>query len=102
MHGTSTKRYEMQPEAAQRLSRLSEEIRGRLLEIALITARATGADLPNGSAIKFSPRPIAQEANAGAGDWIEIVEVEGDDGQVYSACYGVIDGQAFAESPCGG
>ena len=91
----------LQPEVAQRVARLSEEIRGRLVELAIITARATGVDAPQSSAIKFAPRTIKTD-NAGEGDWIEIIEVEGDDGQVYEACYGVVGGQAFAESPCGG
>jgi hypothetical protein len=102
MEASDSNRHGLQPEVAQRVARLSEEIRGRLVELAIITARATGVDAPKGSAVKFAPRAVEQEANAGAGDWMEIIEVEADDGQVYTACYGVIGGQAFAESPCGG
>lgn len=102
MCGTSTKHHELSADVAQRLSRLSEEVRGRLAEIALITARAAGVDLPDSGIVKFAPRPIAHEADAGAGDWMEIIEVPADDGHVYTACYGVIGGHAFAESPCGG
>lgn len=101
MSQSSPNRHELPPEIAQHLARLSAEVRSRLLEIALITARATGVDLPNSSVIRFAPRPIAREEDAGAGSWMEIVDVEGDDGQVYTACYGVINGVAFAESPCG-
>jgi hypothetical protein len=101
MYQSKPNRHELSLEVAQRLGRLSEEVRGRLLEIALITARAASVDLPNSSAIKFAPHPIAQEADAGAGSWMEIIEVEAEDGQVYTACYGVVDGVAFAESPCG-
>jgi hypothetical protein len=96
MYQSNPNRHELPPEVAQRLGRLSEEVRARLLEIALITARATSVDLPNSSAIKFAPHPIAQEADAGRGSWMEIIEVDG-----YTACYGVIDGVAFVESPCG-
>ncbi|HEV7649856.1 MAG TPA: hypothetical protein VGP26_17045 [Actinophytocola sp.] len=95
-------RHELRSEVAQRLTRLSEEVRSRLVEIALITARASGTDLPNSASVKFAPRPLAKDANAAAGDWMEIIEVAADDGQTYTACYGVIDGQPFAESPCGG
>ncbi len=102
MYETGSTRPELPAEAAQRLTRLSEEIRARLLEVALIAAHATKTDLPNSSTIRFSPRPIAADADAGAGDWMEIIEVEADDGQVYEACYGVINGVPFAESPCGG
>lgn len=102
MEASHRNHHGLQPEVAQRVTRLSEEIRGRLVELAIITARATGVDAPESSAIKFAPRTMGKDANAGEGDWMEIIEVEGDDGQVYEACYGVIDGQAFAESPCGG
>ena len=95
-------RHDLPPEVAQRLTRLSEEVRSRLVEIALITARASGNDLPNSTAIKFAPRPIAKAADAGTGDWMELIEVVADDGQTYTACYGSIGGQSFAESPCGG
>ena len=93
-------RHELQSEVAHRLTRLSEEVRSRLVEIALITARASGTDLPSSTAIKFAPRPLA--ADAGTGDWMEIIEVEAGDGQTYTACYGSIGGQSFAQSPCGG
>jgi hypothetical protein len=96
MAGTNPNRYELEPEDAQRMRRLSEEIRSRLLEMALITARTVGIELRGSAAIKFVPRKTAREADAGAGDWMEIDEVDG-----FEVCYGVIGGKAFAESPCG-
>jgi hypothetical protein len=85
---------------AQRITRLSEEIRSRLFEIALIATRSTPTARLKGHVLKFVPREAARQANAGsdagAGDWVEIIEVDG-----FEVCYGVIDGHPFAESPCG-
>jgi len=94
--GSNSNRYELEPGDAQRMRRLSEEVRSRLLEMALITARTAGVELRGNAAIKFVPRKTAREADAAAGDWMEIDEVDG-----FEVCYGVIGGQAFAESPCG-
>jgi hypothetical protein len=97
MAETNPNRYELEPEDAQRMRRLSEEVRSRLLEMALITARTVGVQLRGSADIKFIPLKAAREADAGAGDWMEIDEVDG-----VEFCYGVIGGHAFAESPCGG
>lgn len=84
------------------MRRLSEEVRSRLLEMTLILARTVGIEHRGSAAIKFVPRKTAREADAGAegdaggGDWMEIDDVDG-----FEVCYGVIGGQAFAESPCG-
>jgi hypothetical protein len=91
---------ELQQEEAQRLRRLSEEVRSRLLETALITGRTVGKELAVNADIRFVPardRATAKGADAGAGDWMEIIEVDG-----VEVCYGVINGEPFAESPCGG
>jgi hypothetical protein len=91
-------RAELSDEQGERLRRLSEEIRGRLLEIALITARDLGIRLNDNSVIKFVPKGSQSDrADAGAGDWMEIEDVDG-----FEVCYGSIGGHAFAESPCGG
>ncbi|MFD5797930.1 hypothetical protein ACFWIO_31275 [Streptomyces diastatochromogenes] len=94
-------RSTMQPEDMQRVDRLSEEVRGRLHEIALIISRTVGNEPPKGRVGKFVPREAVQmvkkHANASRGDWMEIGEVDG-----VEYCYGEIGGQAFAESPCGG
>jgi hypothetical protein len=96
----SPNRHEMKPEDADRMSRLSEEVRSRVLEMALITARTVGRELPKDAVPKFIPQVRAQDddagADAGGGDWMEIIEEGG-----FTACYGVINGHAFAESPCG-
>ncbi len=82
----------------QRLVRLSEEIRSRLAETAMIMARVTGnASLDGASVRKFISRNAkVKRANAGDGDWVEIIDVDG-----VESCYGVINGVPFAESPCG-
>jgi hypothetical protein len=88
-------RYKLQAEDADRMRRLSEEVRGRLLEMALITSRTVGLELGSSAVVKFVPHKRTKLV--AGGDWMEIVDVDG-----VEACYGVIDGQAFAESPCGG
>ena len=55
-----------------------------------------GGQLGGTADIKFSPFKAATEADAGAGDWMELDEVHG-----FEFCYGVSGGVAFAESPCG-
>ncbi|KQY21680.1 MULTISPECIES: hypothetical protein [Rhizobium/Agrobacterium group] len=83
----------------QRLARLSEEVRGRLAEISMILSRATGeASVEKGQILKFTPKGVRNKTTSNrSGDWMEIIDVDG-----VEACYGVIDGKPFAESPCGG
>ena len=100
MSETNPNRYELAAEDAQRMARLSEEVRGRLLEMAMITARTVGVTLGEGAVLKFVPHTRAaenQEKVKEEGDWMELIEVDGEE-----VCYGVIGGKAFAESPCGG
>jgi hypothetical protein len=92
---------ELLKEDAQRLRRLSEEIRGRLVEVALITTRAVGKQIPKYADIRFVPGSKTKAMDASSGDWIEIIEVDVN-GTTVEACYGEIDGVPFAESPCGG
>jgi hypothetical protein len=93
-------RQPMQADDAQRIIRLSEEVRSRLAEIGMIVNRTAGAAPPQGQVLRFVAGQAAVKADAGAdaaaGDWMEIIEVDG-----VEACYGVIGGHAFAESPCG-
>jgi hypothetical protein len=91
---------ELQQEDALRMRRLSEEIRSRLLELALITSRTAGMEIPKNADIRFVPGTKRKAMDASAGDWIEIIEVDTNGGTV-EACYGVINGVPFAESPCG-
>ena len=92
-------RHEMREEDVQRMLRLLEEVRSRLMEMALIATRTAGKQLSDSAVLKFVPHSAvrAMDADAGGGDWVEIGDA--DDGS--SVCYGVINGVAFAESPCG-
>lgn len=94
---TERTRAELSDEDAQRLRRLSEEVRGRLLEVALIVTRNLGLPMRPNSLVSFVPRETDPTEDAGAGDWMEIGEVDG-----VEYCYGSIGGHSFAESPCGG
>ncbi|HEY0124823.1 MAG TPA: hypothetical protein VGC14_24270 [Rhizobium sp.] len=82
----------------QRLARLSEEIRGRLAEISMIMARVTGeSQIEKAPVQKFTAKGAKNKsASARSGDWVEIIDVDG-----VEACYGVVNGKPFAESPCG-
>jgi hypothetical protein len=89
----------MNEEDALRLARLSEEIRARHAEINMIIARVAGVEPPKGRTMKHVARDagLKKRADAAVGDWMEIDEIDG-----FEVCWGVIDGQPFAESPCGG
>ena len=89
----------MDEEDGLRLARLSEEIRARLAEIAMINARVAGVEPPKGRVVRYVTRDagLKKNADAAAGDWMEIGETDG-----VETCWGVIDGHPFAESPCGG
>jgi hypothetical protein len=95
MAESSSNRYQLDPDDAQRMRRLTEEVRSRLLEMALIGARTVGVELRGSAHFKFIPLTAARQADP-TGDWVEIDEVDG-----VEFCYGVIDGVPFAESPCG-
>ena len=75
----------------------------RKFEVVFVRSRSSrharvGNGPPKGHVLKYVPREAepARQANAGAGDWMEIEEIDG-----VEVCYGVIDGEPFAESPCG-
>lgn len=71
-------RYQMQSEDASRMHRLAEEVRSRVLEMALITARTAGKQLPKDAVPKFVPREAVADAGADAGAsgtiWMEIID----------------------------
>lgn len=96
MAESNSNRYQLEPDDAQRMRRLTEEVRSRLLEMAMITARTAGVELRGSAHFKFVPLTAARQADERDGDWMEIDEVDG-----VEVCYGVIGGEAFAESPCG-
>ncbi|WP_028748000.1 hypothetical protein [Rhizobium mesoamericanum] len=90
---------EIDTDDIQRLARLSEEIRSRLAEVSMILARVSGDQKLEKSPVRgFTPKGVkSKSANQRSGDWVEIIDVDG-----VEACYGVINGKPFAESPCGG
>ena len=97
MTENDSNRYNVQPEDAQRLNRLSEEVRSRLTEIALIIARVSGSEYSGGAVTNFVPRQGAQTRAAAASfDWIEIVEIV----PGFNCCYGSIGGQTVLDCPC--
>ena len=96
-HGTTTPtRYPLSKEDSYRVSRLYEEIQGRLEEMALIGARAGGFTLTPEMVRKFDPHRSALEADA---TYVEIVcPPEG-----LGACGCIVlmsDGNHFWERPC--
>ena len=85
---------ELSVEDRQRMRRLTEEVRGRLEEMALITARTLGVPLTPGSVRKFVPVPAAT-------DQAHVVHVEIiDNPDGTHGCYTEFDdGSAICE-PC--
>jgi hypothetical protein len=66
----------VEAEDAQGLNRLSEEIRGRLVEMALIIARVSVSERSGSAVLKFVPREGVQLTKASGGfDYLEIVEI---------------------------
>jgi hypothetical protein len=97
---TNGTRIQLAPEDAQRAARLTEEIRGRLEELACIVARVTGRRLGGEAIRKFVPR------ERGASDDPTVVDVEILDGFLdppHAACCLVTlsNEDWFVECPCG-
>jgi hypothetical protein len=57
MTTTMPKAAELSAEDRDRMRRLSEEVRGRLLEMALITGRALGIAITSDTIVKYDPTP---------------------------------------------
>ena len=93
-----TGRQPVPAEDAQRLNRLSEEVNGRLTEIALIISRITGESYTGGPIRNFVPRqPHAEtDTEAATSDWLEIVEIL----PGLECCYGSIGGETVLACPC--
>lgn len=87
-------RVELTAEDRQRMRRLSEEVRGRLEEMALITARTLGIRLTDDSVRKFVPvEQAADEAHV-----VHVEIIDNPDGT--HGCYTEFDdGTAICE-PC--
>lgn len=97
MNGESGERKEIDAEDAARLDRLSEEVRGRLAEMALIVARVSGVDYSGEAVGRFTPRGSrpAKEHSA-TSEWIEIVEIL----PGFNCCYGSLEGKTVLSCPC--
>ena len=100
MTETDTTRTQFSPADAERMARLSEEVRGRLEEMAHIAARAAGIRLDKDVVRKFVPRDVT------ASDAPTIVDVEILDdflgpGSRPCCLVGLSDGDWFVECPCG-
>lgn len=92
-------RAQFSPADAERLARLTEEVRGRLEEMAHITARTLGRRLDKGAVRKFVPHEVAEDSPT-------IVEVEILDdflGPGTAPCCLVVlsNEDWFVECPCG-
>jgi hypothetical protein len=85
--------YQLSPDAAERLEELSQDVRGRLREIAQIVGPLVGVQATENSLIMFAPRDAGSAAESG--DHMEVVVIDG-----HEVCYGTIGGESFAESPC--
>ena len=95
----------LQAEDAQRVRRLTEEVRGRLEEMALIVSRALGRNLETNAVRKFVPVTRATDegpaAAAATSDHLLYIELVGQpDGS--TACVLHCPGhEVFIENPCG-
>ncbi len=102
MADSTPNRHDVSLEDAQRLDRLSEEIRSRLTEMAYIVSRISGADYAGGAVQKFVSRDAEKkivEPGSGGGhfDYIEIIEIV----PGFECCVGSIGGHTILECPCG-
>jgi hypothetical protein len=96
MTETKSPRVRLATEDQERLQRLSEEVRSRIEEMALILARNAGIQLEAGAVRKFVPqRAVAADS--------PVVEVEIFDlPNGTSGCHvTTADGGGFSEYPCG-
>jgi hypothetical protein len=101
MADTETQAARDYPDDAQRLTRLAEEVRGRLEEIALIAARIGGIELDPNSARKFNPRPARAAADSGHGA-VTMVEIfDATSGHPEMCVSWWSDGTVSLDSPCG-
>jgi hypothetical protein len=94
MTDTLRKRNALAPADRERMQRLSEEVRGRLQEMALITARTLGVAFDKDTAVKFVPVEVKAANELGVAMNIEIICGPGGCG-----CY--VDPPGICEFPCG-
>jgi len=65
MSANSAEAIELRPEDRERMQRLSEEVRGRLVEMALITTRTLGTELDSEATVKFLPVEFPSDKSGG-------------------------------------
>lgn len=92
------KRVELAPGDSERMRRLSEEVQGRLEEMAQIVARVQGLKLDDRAVRKFVPRAERVSSDPAVLTDVEIVDLP--DGT--NCCILTFDdGREFCECPCG-
>ena len=90
------------PDDGQRLTRLGEEVRGRLEEIALIAARIAGIQLDRATMPRFVPRPSpVSDSPSAHGDvtTVEVFPATSSHGEMCVTWWS--DGTHGLDSPCG-
>jgi hypothetical protein len=88
------------PDDGQRLTRLGEEVRGRLQEMALIAARIAGVQLDPASMPTFVPRPPSGTESAhGDVTMVEILPATSEHGELCVTWWS--DGTTGLDNPCG-
>jgi|SRR5215218_7549757 len=92
---TKSPRKKLVTDDQERLQRLSEEVRGRIEEMALILARNAGIKLEATAVRKFVPQQAADDSPV-----VEVEIFDLPDGT--SGCHvTTADGGGFSEYPCG-
>lgn len=76
MSETLPEGIELRPDDRERMQRLSEEVRGRLLEMALIAARTVGVEMDSDTVAKFAPVRLSS-AESGDGSVLQVLERAG-------------------------
>lgn len=108
---TTPTQVQLGPEDAARMRRLTEEVQGRLEEMALIAARAVGRTLERDAVRQFVPRRVPR-AGMTAADEAAVLPPDAGDDLLYievttnpdgsKACALHCPGHAvFVENPCG-
>jgi hypothetical protein len=90
-------KHQLVPEDAQRMHRLSEEVRGRLEEMALIATRKLGVSADPKALTKFAPKNPS--TRLGCLGLVEILDASSDHPEICVLFF--CDGSVGLESPCG-
>lgn len=89
---------DLKSEDQERMQRLSEEVRGRLEEMALITARTLGTDKEKGARVQFLPVGLRPDGSEN-GDGVVLQVLSPADEGFECVCYKDPPGICF---PCDG